>query len=923
MPESMMKQMHDYVTGRIALPRVIGILRDDTHSHLVEITGKSGSGKSYFVAPLLQSLEEVYSDRAFFSPHPLDFNHFTELIQIFCAISEADLFLLYQEFHASIDSANKFDFFYYITERLLEKELFKPLLLVIDDCDVLDRYSRDYLQYLVQYLPGMGIQIVVFSQERLFPFSDVEHIPALGVEDCQQLLQHTFPDTTFTYASESEIFQRITSGNLMIIEKIFREILHNNPKRIFDLSPYLEKTFEASEMYHKLLDSLTDTQRDLLISLYVLDGLLPDELQLALGKPKTFSADIAALGDLGLISCPKVRCIIQKKGAFTNWMLANPTKFSPALSKKLTDYLSKTSKFKQVLVRLQMFTKKYVAASFDDVVSDLILINDSESLLVLEEYMLAHTKNATNKLESLQRIAAAHSNLNQKEKAVDYYRQALHLCTENNLPAEQVVYQLANNLYAVNSSAFALEIIKKYSPATIDPYWKSKILLLKAEILTESEAFDDAFSALDVVLHSRSSIEDAVMRNRVQAEARKIRGKIHYYINEWEKAEETFKEAESLYTLAEDHSGLAAIYNNLGVLYMFQGDWEKSETHYLKSLALEKEHYNLNGISVCYNNLGGLVDDKGDFEKAIYYYEEALKIQKLLSEPYNITNIYNNIGVTLMDHGDFVRAEDALKKSLDIAIEFSFYRNNIASLNNLGALCFKKGDWTTSIAYYEQAIKKCQESSFYEGMLRSFNNLGEVYEKQNELNLAYDLYFKGLELLPSVNDDYIKAELYGNLGSVLTKLHKFKEAYPYLVESFDFFKNIAARDKIIEGCQKQAFYFIMTRNYESADYYISEAVKIATEQNLPFEVGRAYYLRALLERKNPEAAREHLNEAIKLFVGAGRNYELSLANYELAEVLLDLQDWEQALQILKTNKKIIQQYSSIKLLEQNDILLQR
>jgi hypothetical protein len=52
-----------------------------------------------------------------------------------------------------------------------------------------------------------------------------------------------------------------------------------------------------------------------------------------------------------------------------------------------------------------------------------------------------------------------------------------------------------------------------------------------------------------------------------------------------------------------------------------------------------------------------------------------------------------------------------------------------------------------------------------------------------------------LELLPAVSDDYIKAELYGNLGCVLTKLHKFKEAYRYLVESLDFFKNIAARDK--------------------------------------------------------------------------------------------------------------------------------
>jgi predicted negative regulator of RcsB-dependent stress response len=78
-----------------------------------------------------------------------------------------------------------------------------------------------------------------------------------------------------------------------------------------------------------------------------------------------------------------------------------------------------------------------------------------------------------------------------------------------------------------------------------------------------------------------------------------------------------------------------------------------------------------------------------------------------------------------------------------------------------------------------------------------------------------------------------------------------------------------------------------------------------------------------LERKNPEAAKEYLNEAIKLFVEAGSNYELSLANYELAGVLLDLKDWEQALQILKNNKKIIQQYGSIKLLEQNDILLQR
>jgi len=98
---------------------------------------------------------------------------------------------------------------------------------------------------------------------------------------------------------------------------------------------------------------------------------------------------------------------------------------------------------------------------------------------------------------------------------------------------------------------------------------------------------------------------------------------------------------------------------------------------------------------------------------------------------------------------------------------------------------------------------------------------------------------------------------------------------------------------------------------------------MASEGNRLFELGKIHYLRALLERKNLESAKEHLHQAIELFVETSNNYELSLANYELAEVLFDLKEWEAALEILKTNKKIIQQYGSIKLLEKNDILMQK
>ncbi|MDD2331942.1 MAG: sigma 54-interacting transcriptional regulator, partial [Candidatus Cloacimonetes bacterium] len=677
------------------------------------------------------------------------------------------------------------------------------------------------------------------------------------------------------------------------------------------------------QIYTAQLDSLTRSQQELVLAFYILDGAVSDENLKALCNSKTFKADLDRIKDLGLIGGQNKSYVIQKKNSFNLWMKEKPEVINDTFRTKLFELLKKKKMLKQVQVNLLIHQGIYDDVLFNQVISEINRINDNEGLFTIYNFILNQTKKADQKLDLSMKIGELWSDMNEKEKAVDYYRQSLQICSANKIPAEEVVFQLAANLFAVNSSNFALEIIKKYSPATINPYWKNKILLLKADILTESEAFTEALKVLEDVVKSNSLIDDDISRYRVQGETKKIKGKIHYYINEWDQAEESFKDAEAMYVVAGDYNGLAATYNNFGVLYMFQGEWEKSEQYFLKSLSLEKEHYNLNGISVCYNNLGGLMDDMGDQNRSLYYLEEALKIQKLLNEPYNITNIYNNIGVTWMDHSNYERAEEALLKSLEVAIEFNFHRNIVASLNNLGALFFKKGDWTKSIEYYEQGISKSEENNFTEGLLRSFNNLGEVYEKQDELNLAYDLYFKGKELLPSVSDEYIKAELFGNLGSVLTKLHKFKEAYSYLVESFDFFKSLSARDKILEGCQKQAYYFILTRNYESADYYLVQAIKMANELGSQFEIGRTHYLQALLERKNLDRSKELLSEAIKFFVETRNNYELSLANFELASVLFDMKEWEQALNILKNNRKIILQYGSIKLLEKNDILAQK
>lgn len=912
-------QMHNFIAERFPLTRLLNILRDDSASHLVEIIGKSGSGKSYLVKPLLEALTKSYSRARFYSPHPLEFNQFAQVLKLICDVDSDKLDALLKEHQENYRTGLKYDFFYFLTERLNQEKLLLPTALVIDDGDALDSYTRDYLQYLVQYAQDSGIQIAVLAQQRLFSFSEVELIPALNADDLQQLLHTTFPDADLGYVKESEILGKISDGNLLVVEKIISEM---KPKAGFDLSPFLDRNFDPLQIYLEKVSKLSASQRDLLLAKFILAEGGTEEQIKAMALSKTLKKDHEALIKAGLVGCVEDGCTVQKKDSLATWLQQNPEALSGPLYEKLITFMGKKAEHRQTTIRLMMQNGKYDAALFEGLIGELELLCDNEKLLELCQYQLKHIKKAEKLLQIHQKCGAAHSGLNQMDEAAEHLRQGLHICTENQLPAEEIVYMLAANLFAVNSTAFALEIIKTYTPESIDPFWKVKIMTLKADILAESEEFDEALKVLEHVIGQVSAIEDKTRRWTVQGEAKKIKGKIHYYINEWDQSEEAFKDAETFFNLAKNHKGMAAIYNNLAVLYMFQGDWERSEQFFLRSLKLEQEHFNLNGISVCYNNLGSLMDDTGDAKKALQYLEHALKLQKMLNEPYNITNIYNNIGVTLMDHNEFDKAEDALKKSLQTAIDFGFYRNTVASLNNLGALYFKQGDWNQSIDLYEQAIKKSEENNFTEGLLRSFSNLGEVYEKQNELNLAYDLCFKGLELLPSVSDEYIKAELYGNLGSV-TKLHRFKEAYSYLVESLDFFKSINARDKIIEGFQKQAYYFILTRNNDSADYYLNQALSMAEEQNRQFEIGKTHYLRALLERKNLDAAKQHLHKAIEIFVETANIYELSLANYELAGVLYELSEWEKALEILKENKKVILQYGSIKLLEQNDILVQK
>ncbi|HPR17294.1 MAG TPA: sigma 54-interacting transcriptional regulator, partial [Candidatus Cloacimonadota bacterium] len=751
--------------------------------------------------------------------------------------------------------------------------------------------------------------------KELFTFSKKMSIPPLSREDNREILLKLLPGNQDTFHTESEILQNISNGNPAIFSYILQHSISNKK---LDLSNFLDKKIGIEKVLEQQIETLSEKQRNLLLNIFLLDHHSNKEILKKLYGQISFEKDLNVLLKIKLIyrigDIHYVKKGFLLKEYFLNLSAEKQYELLSPIWKILSEDVAE-----EILTGLARYEEKFLS----NLIRRNKALRDYDAVVQLSSELLKLVKDPTEQVNILSSMGDANINMSKSDIAAEYFRKALKICTEHSFPADDIVYKLAQCLNNVGSSAFALEILKKYSSESQHDYLKCKVTLLKAAVLEEMEKFDEALEQAAFTSQLADNLKEPDRRLKIKADVNKTRGQVFYYTNEWNKAEQEFVDAEKLYMKLDDTEGLAAVYNNLGVLKVFHGDLNSAEILYMKSLQYEQERYNLFGISVCYSNLGYLFDDRSDYKKALHYLNEALKIHKLLNDRNRMTFTYINIGKTYMDNGKYKKADEAFNNSLQISIEFNLYKNVISSLNDLGALYFRSGDFTKAIDYYEQAIKKSKDHNFSEGICRAYINLGELFAKRGEYNLALDFYAKAKELLSVIADEFIRAELYGNMGSVLTQLHKFKEAYAYLVESFDYFKGIDYRDKILEGAQNHALYFIMTRNLESANYYLDQAMKIAEEMQNDFQMGKCYYIYAMIDREDIDKAIEDLKKAIEKFVKTNNDFELAMANYEYAALLLEKEDWEQALQILNDNRKLIQRFEAIKFLEKNDLLIQK
>ncbi len=281
------------------------------------------------------------------------------------------------------------------------------------------------------------------------------------------------------------------------------------------------------------------------------------------------------------------------------------------------------------------------------------------------------------------------------------------------------------------------------------------------------------------------------------------------------------REALNLATEINDSKGMAASYNNLGIIYRNQGGLDKALDYYLTSLKIYEGLENKEGIATTKNNISNIYSIKKEYTEAMKYLEASYKLFLELNDEQKIVGSLNNLGNLYLETQEFDNAlryfEEATKLSEKIGAKFA------DPLNNVGNIYFKQGNYQRAVEFYEKALEIERGSNNRLGVLNVVTNLGITYARAKQAKPAKVYLDEALSLCTELQAYSFLPSIYKGMAGNAANQNDWKGAYE-LQQKYDeareriygeeSTKNIAQMEMVIDFQEKEKEYDILRKQNE-------------------------------------------------------------------------------------------------------------
>lgn len=323
----------------------------------------------------------------------------------------------------------------------------------------------------------------------------------------------------------------------------------------------------------------------------------------------------------------------------------------------------------------------------------------------------------------------------------------------------------------------------------------------------------------------------------VKAKALKTMGILHYYQQNFRQSQEYNEQAFALYKELDDQDGVAAVLNNIGLIYERQGDFSQALKKYNESArifgllkdgrkkqtialsnignvyytlgrfdkALEFLSQALNnseemgdsaGMAPAYNNIGNIYLTLKDWKTAIDFYNKAEKIHVRLKEKQKLSTVYNNIGEAYLGLNKIPEALKYNQLSLEIANKNNDTESVISSLINISDIYTNIGEYDQARKNYKEALRlsNLKPDPFLESSI--LQGIGALNLKEGDHDAAIISYKGALSLVEKSGSDLLLQDIYLGLSNAWEAKGDFERAFQYLKKHQDITDSIYNKESL-------------------------------------------------------------------------------------------------------------------------------
>ncbi|MCK5406060.1 MAG: tetratricopeptide repeat protein, partial [Candidatus Krumholzibacteria bacterium] len=213
------------------------------------------------------------------------------------------------------------------------------------------------------------------------------------------------------------------------------------------------------------------------------------------------------------------------------------------------------------------------------------------------------------------------------------------------------------------------------------------------------------------------------------------------------EAEDFFMDALSSYRRIDDRTGIAYVYNNLGILHKNACRWNRALASLARSLELAKLLGLTQHLARVQLNLGVVYGKLRRFSDALSAFSTAIETSERLGDRHKLTKAVSAQGRTYIRCGEFCKAEKSLLRAQTLANDLGDARESALADEGLGELMIARQMPEEAMANLQRALEKARKFA-PEGDVTAevLRRIADVHLELNQPNEALSCIEEGLEV---------------------------------------------------------------------------------------------------------------------------------------------------------------------------------